>query len=891
MKNAPLPTSNTGHADSGHAAISGSAPPDIDVSWPSTDHELERASGFSAHRLPVRHGNQLALRDLDTARLVAAYTYNYADGRRRMQVLRVSPGPGRKQFLSRHWTGEAWAWGLRQSDLCLYRLPDVRRAVDHGRAVCIVEGEKDADRLTSAGLVATCNPLGAYQWRDTYAAGLDGAHVIVIPDHDVPGITHAIQVAASLQETAASVRLVFLPDANEGDDVSAWLDRGGEVADLLSATRRTYLMDDIQAFEGLVGPGGGRDAHDRSREGTKRLFGRVKTQLSALGPSSRPGNAHLQAERSCTLEAPGIASVDLYDTGGRTAGDESLLRHLCAYRRLKDQLRAGITTEVPELSARLACARFEVNWTEAVHRQRMSFLAAWRAVSKDASSPGSLPKGGASLHLRPGTVVLHDVLPDQKGKSRASNARGPDAQPPESRREAWGVQKRRTIRLSGARAAVLEACSPGVPHEELRDALHESTHGVGASISARGGTDAAEMERCVSTLQKEGLVHERSGPEPRAVIARMRQDLYTRTAPYSPSLVQIGRIGRLLHKVGHSKEQPESSPGSSSASLDAAVRLDHRVRALETGVTRLSLREAFDSEFVEYWRSPEWSTRAGVIHELTGRLRRHFDTSVLDLPPLVFSSVSSDMVTRAPAAERHGAAPSVSMMEAVSEDRHFQAAKTAVHALADAFPEAGIGITGSVASQTHGPQSDVDLLLVSRAFRHNVQYGLLVDGIQCPVVCLHPGVGEAQIVQWAQAYGGRAALPCMIASAHVAQDPHGELNGLIDAVSRARTLRREQPDMLVGQLKQAAEQLHVQAARSAEQMRPHLNLERLDRAVAAWMIRSGRIAADKRDNRHLLERMRADDAQTTPYLKQAVPSRASLTSVTPLVTYIFENVE
>ena len=39
----------------------------------------------------------------------------------------------------------------------------------------MVEGEKDADALTALGLTATCNPMGAGKWRDSYTATLAGA--------------------------------------------------------------------------------------------------------------------------------------------------------------------------------------------------------------------------------------------------------------------------------------------------------------------------------------------------------------------------------------------------------------------------------------------------------------------------------------------------------------------------------------------------------------------------------------------------------------------------------------------------------------------------------------------------------------------------------------------
>ena len=110
--------------------------------------------------------------------------------------------------------------------------------------VYLVEGEKDADRLASLGLVATCNSGGAKKWRAEFADALKGRHVAIIPDQDGPGRKHASAVAASLTGKAASVRLVTLADlrsdgAGEAHkDVSDWLDAGYNVEQLQAITKR-----------------------------------------------------------------------------------------------------------------------------------------------------------------------------------------------------------------------------------------------------------------------------------------------------------------------------------------------------------------------------------------------------------------------------------------------------------------------------------------------------------------------------------------------------------------------------------------------------------------------------------------------------------------------------
>lgn len=118
----------------------------------------------------------------------------------------------------------------------LYRLAEVAHAITAGTTVHVVEGEKDADRLVSLGLVATTNYEGAAKpdqrakWRREYADQLAGAHVVVVADNDDPGRAHASHWAAQLRAgRCKSVRLVV---PTRGKDVSDHLDAGGTLEEL-----------------------------------------------------------------------------------------------------------------------------------------------------------------------------------------------------------------------------------------------------------------------------------------------------------------------------------------------------------------------------------------------------------------------------------------------------------------------------------------------------------------------------------------------------------------------------------------------------------------------------------------------------------------------------------
>ncbi|HEX7461761.1 MAG TPA: AAA family ATPase [Dermatophilaceae bacterium] len=89
----------------------------------------------------------------------------------------------------------------------LYRLSEVTAAVQAGRPVYLVEGEKDADAVRLLGATATTAPMGAKNFRKVDATPLTGAHVVVVPDRDPSGETWLADVVTELTGKAASLRL------------------------------------------------------------------------------------------------------------------------------------------------------------------------------------------------------------------------------------------------------------------------------------------------------------------------------------------------------------------------------------------------------------------------------------------------------------------------------------------------------------------------------------------------------------------------------------------------------------------------------------------------------------------------------------------------------------
>jgi len=156
------------------------------------------------------------------------YTYVDKQGNPWTRVTRTPE----KRFFQSHWNGAEWVVGLGGIRTVLYHLPEVMQAAENGKMVLIVEGEKDADRLLGLGFIATTNPMGAGKWNDDYSTSLDGADVVIIPDNDVAGNTHANKAATGMTGTAKQIRILRLPGLGDHGDISDWLDSGGSKSEL-----------------------------------------------------------------------------------------------------------------------------------------------------------------------------------------------------------------------------------------------------------------------------------------------------------------------------------------------------------------------------------------------------------------------------------------------------------------------------------------------------------------------------------------------------------------------------------------------------------------------------------------------------------------------------------
>jgi 5S rRNA maturation endonuclease (ribonuclease M5) len=132
------------------------------------------------------------------------YSYQNHRGDEVYQAIRMKP----KSFRQRHMVDGEWVWKMDGVDRVLFQLPKVLEA----KEVWIVEGEKDAENLTSLGFVATCNVGGAGKWLDGYSESLRDKNVVICGDNDEPGKKHVELVFDSIAGIAKTVRIVKLPE-------------------------------------------------------------------------------------------------------------------------------------------------------------------------------------------------------------------------------------------------------------------------------------------------------------------------------------------------------------------------------------------------------------------------------------------------------------------------------------------------------------------------------------------------------------------------------------------------------------------------------------------------------------------------------------------------------
>lgn len=221
-------------------------------------------------------------------------------------------------------------------------------------------------------------------------------------------------------------------------------------------------------------------------------------------------------------------------------------------------------------------------------------------------------------------------------------------------------------------------------------------------------------------------------------------------------------------------------------------------------------------------------------------------------------------------------------------DAHLAAAEAMLRRLADAFPAAGLGITGSVATGTHRPESDIDLVAVDASFRRDVQFATVSEGIPTAIVCLRPHFDAQRERRWMLQSGGDVRIVSMVRSAFVARDPTGALAEMQRTVARLDAERIARRDELVriraGDALAAVRALQGGTPASDE----HLQVQLFDAIVDGWYLQRGMAMDTRQASERMLSTISEGDPALHALLLRAVPlTHASMAPLLRAADHVF----
>ena len=166
------------------------------------------------------------------------YDYNDEKGELKYQVVRykVAESDKASKFKQRRPDGKGgFIWNLKGVKRVLYNLPEILKKP--GKIIFIPEGERDCNNLGKLGILATTNSGGAGKWSKEYNKYFKDREVVIPPDNDDTGENHLQIVGKNLMGIAKKIQVLRLPGLKKGEDISDWLDRGGNMEKLFELVK------------------------------------------------------------------------------------------------------------------------------------------------------------------------------------------------------------------------------------------------------------------------------------------------------------------------------------------------------------------------------------------------------------------------------------------------------------------------------------------------------------------------------------------------------------------------------------------------------------------------------------------------------------------------------
>lgn len=258
---------------------------------PLATKDVMRAKGV----LPERERTGGGSRD------VAAWEYQDRDGVTLYRKVRMALASGGKSYRLERPDGHGgWAKGTGGVERVPYRLPDLL-AADPAAPVFMAEGEKQADKLASWGLVATSSK----DWPRRYSETLAGRTVVILPDNDAEGARIAAETRGKVETAGARAFLVELPGLPSKGDIMDWSGDVDALNALADATinppaKKLLPMLDLAAWEGMNTP-------PREWVLNEWIPARQATYLTGAGSAGKS----LLSQQLCTCIAAGLPFMGL----------------------------------------------------------------------------------------------------------------------------------------------------------------------------------------------------------------------------------------------------------------------------------------------------------------------------------------------------------------------------------------------------------------------------------------------------------------------------------------------------------------------------------------------------------------------------------------------------
>jgi len=135
-----------------------------------------------------------------------------------------------------------WVWRLDGLPPLPFMLPEL---IESKSDIFIAEGEKDVRSLQSIGVTATSLGSASGSWHKSFVKWFSGRKVFLIPDNDNPGRKHMAGLALSMKDIASEIKIINLPDLENKQDVSDWIEKGNGKDELVALTESLKATQEV----------------------------------------------------------------------------------------------------------------------------------------------------------------------------------------------------------------------------------------------------------------------------------------------------------------------------------------------------------------------------------------------------------------------------------------------------------------------------------------------------------------------------------------------------------------------------------------------------------------------------------------------------------------------